>query len=433
MTVMRTVRRIECVMEKLVFGGQALGRYQGKVVFAWNALPEEKVVIRLTRQKKDFIEGIAEEVLQSSPHRIAPVEEHYLSCSPWQILEVSEEERWKVLITEEVFRQIGKFEPGDLQLVQGQHCYGYRNKMEFSFTKKDGKISLAFFKRAGRHLIPIDGCILARSQINETARKVVLWLNEIGISFQRLKSLVVKASEGGKCLAALFVKDENIPLGTLPVLDDIFIGFSVFYSNPQSPASTADKLIARIGCDELREELAGFTLKHNVMSFFQVNLPLFRKAHELISRYVDRSRLIDFYGGVGAISIPLGDKASEAILIDNDENAINCARKNIEINNVGNFKVVLSPAEKARQVLDEDSIVIVDPPRAGLHPKLVKALLMTPPKRLIYLSCNPSTQARDVSFLLNKFEVRKCTLFNFFPRTPHVESLMILDRRSAAP
>jgi 23S rRNA (uracil1939-C5)-methyltransferase len=170
-------------IDKLVFGGQGMGRLEdGRVCFVWNVLPGEEVEVEFTKNKGNFAEGIAKNILQPSAERVAPREEHYLSCSPWQIMSFAKENEWKVQIAEETYGKIANLkieEFKDLKIVTDNVEYGYRNKMEYSFAiDDDGQVSLGFHIRESRRYIPIHVCELARKEINAAALNLLAWVRE---------------------------------------------------------------------------------------------------------------------------------------------------------------------------------------------------------------------------------------------------------------
>ncbi len=421
-------------IEKIVFGGQAIGRDEntGKMVFLWNALPGEEVEFEETKRKKGIIEGVATSILEASPDRIEPKEDAYLSTSPWQMMTMEAEDRYKLEIAKETYKKLGGFELDALDISSHQdEPFGYRNKMEFSFYTKDidSPIELCFFARGQHTKVPVPGSKLAEPVINVVANEVLEWLNKEEINRLDLKSLVVRSNGKGEAIAALFVK-EDIDVGEWLPLNDKLVGFHVYFSNPKSPASVPTELLYSSGESALTAELKNTSLKFGLLSFFQVNIPLFAKALEDMATYLDpKLDIVDFYSGVGSISLPLSRHYRQAVLVESNDEATDFARENIEDNHIDNAVAVLSTAEDATEYIATDKILIVDPPRSGLHKNVIRRILEQKPKRVIYLSCNLSTQSRDVAELLESYEISFSRLYNFFPRTPHMEGLIVLERK----
>jgi 23S rRNA (uracil1939-C5)-methyltransferase len=430
---------VTTTIDKLVFGGQGLGHFGDRTVFAWDALPGEEVELLVTKKHKGIIEGISQTIHNPSPHRIPPREQHFLSCSPWQIMDYAYEQEWKIAMAREAYQHIGKLSDMELQgleLVDTGNQYSYRNKMEFSFAAdEDDKISLAFFERGSKWRYAIDGCCLAEPCINQTARYVLDWINEVKIPIRSLKSLIIRSNGASETIAALFIKDE-LTFAHYPKLEEInstitsFLkGMSIFYSTHKTPASRPDKLLYRDGQDYLTADINGIRLKFGLLSFFQINIPVFRQALADIASLLEPSTcLVDFYSGVGAISLPLASQLTSCTLVDNNAEAIQYAQENISINQLAHCQAKLAAAEDALELITKDAVVVCDPPRAGLHPDVIKKLLAEQPRRIMYLSCNVATQARDIALLHKAYTVSSLKLYNLFPRTPHIEGLVILRR-----
>ncbi len=418
-------------IEKLVFGGQALARTPEQTVFVWNALPGEEVEIAYLAQKKNFAEAITTKIISASPDRVVPLEDHFLSSSPWQMMNWEAENKYKREIAIETYgRNGGLILPsGPLEIAFDEHQLGYRNKIEFSFIElPDKKISLAFFTRGGRQRRPINGSLLAEPVINETAQEILDWINEVKIPIRSLKSLIVRSNGTNETIAALFIKDK-LAFDHYPTTSKKLLGFHLYYSTHKSPASVPSELLYAMGQDYLTAKILGTTLKFGLLSFWQINIPLFTIALNDIATFVEsKNSIIDFYSGVGAISLPLAKNQSHTILVESSEEGVSYANENIKLNSLANTETYCRPAEKMIDMIDHESIIILDPPRAGLHDQVTLALLNKKPPRIIYLSCDISTQARDIGRLSEHYKPIFMKLYNFFPRTPHIEGLVVLDR-----
>ncbi len=416
-------------IEKLVFGGQGLSRTEGKVVFVWGGLPGEEVEIKIIKKKKNFIAGVVEKVLVSSSDRVLPLDDHYLSCSPWQSMSYEKENEWKKLIAEETYKRIAGLENLNLDIIAPKKEIGYRNKLEYNFAVgKSGEVSLAFHDRGTHWLRPIERCSLGTEIIQKASEQIVDNLRQLKIPITALKSLIVRSDDSEKASAALFVKDKNfVKQYPFEVLGDLK-GLQIYYSNPLSPASVPTELLFSSGESELECKLNGVKLKFGLMSFFQINPSIFEEALSAIGKHLDGGRVVDYYSGVGAISLALHGKYREALLIEENDEASKFAEENIKLNNFKNVTVINNPAENANAEIGEDDTVILDPPRAGLHTDMIKHLLKKQPRKIVYLSCGLDTHARDIGFLSAKYRPVDWKLFNFFPRTPHIEGLCVLER-----
>ncbi|PIR76248.1 MAG: hypothetical protein COU32_03185 [Candidatus Magasanikbacteria bacterium CG10_big_fil_rev_8_21_14_0_10_42_10] len=451
--------RYTVTIEKLVFGGQGLTRlgdvgnprFNGKTVFVWNALPQEMLEIEIIKNKKTYLEAVAVTIIKPSPERTTPKETYFLSTSPWQILSPERENYWKKAIAAETYSKIGDLilSANSLDIASDGVDYGYRNKMEFTFTSPylalrtttHGKdhlalppppntepISLAFFERGGKTRFAVTSSALSMPHITNTSQYILKWINEQQIPIRSLKSLIVRGTSDGKTIAALFIKDK-LTFDTYPTLHENMVGFQLYYSTHKSPAAVPTELLYTIGQDELQQNILGTPLTFGALSFFQINPPLFEMALKDMAAFLDPKKpLIDFYAGVGAISLPLAMNREKTILVESNEEATYYAQKNIDLNKIPNAVVHCMPAEKMVDAITAERQIILDPPRAGLHVSVIQRLLAVKPERIIYLSCNLSTQARDMKMLSEHYKPIFFKLYNFFPRTPHIEGLVVLEK-----
>ncbi|MBF0286446.1 MAG: 23S rRNA (uracil(1939)-C(5))-methyltransferase RlmD [SAR324 cluster bacterium] len=423
---------IECEIEKLVFGGYGLGRYNKKVIFVCNALPGETIEASVIKDKKDYSEAIATTIITPSPFRQEALEEHYLSCSPWQILSFEQENYWKQAITQEVFQTIGEIDLEDLEIVSGPERLHYRNKIEFSFTESENQVSLAFFKRGQKQRQPIPHCVLAHSSINQQAELLIQELNQQSISEASLKAVILRSNRIDQTIVALFVKGPNFPALPGIQLDDQLQGFTVYFSNPKSPASVPTRTLHQLGSPYITETINNKQLQFGPMSFFQVNVHLFERVLKDMHPFVEGEDILDYYCGVGSIGIAVSDVVKSCVMVDVGEESIFYAQKNIRHNGLPDFSAHCNKAEKLLNYIDSDKVVILDPPRAGIHHKVINALRIKKPKRIVYLSCNISTCARDLRLLCFEYNIVFTKIYNFFPATPHIEFLTILDRKATS-
>jgi 23S rRNA (uracil1939-C5)-methyltransferase len=411
----------EVSIEKLLHGGQGLGTLpDGRKVFVWNALPGEVVKARLLKSKKGYAEAITEEVVKASSDRVDPQEPaSYLATSPWQMMSFEAENKYKKEILSESFAR-EKVTLPDFLFVNGDKALGYRNKMEFGLWGDDDGIHLAHFVRGSHGKTKVTGSALASAALNNAAAALIAEINTHKMRAGDIKSLMVRTDQAGNAVAALFVKREDfIKLKKPGVLQ----GLTVYYSNPKSPASVPTRILYEIGAHTLTDKVLGTELHYDVLSFFQVNLPVFEIAVRQIGYQTGGSlHKVDMYSGVGSIGIPIG---GTTVLVDIDAANIEMAKKNASHFPI---KIVHASTEKALEYITPDACIVVDPPRAGLHADVTQKLVETKPAQVVYLSCNPSTQARDLKQLLDGgYEIKFFEGYNFFPRTPHIESLAVLE------
>lgn len=420
-------------LETIVGGGQTIATLQnGKKLFVWGGLPEELVEVTIIKQRSKLAEGIVTKIIEPSTHRIKPLDESsYLSTSPWQIMDFNNETNAKARLIKEAF-ELNDIELTDEIIVYSDSKqYGYRNKMEFSWwwSKETEELDLAFFKRGSHNKTPVYGSSLAMDSINRAATAIRNLLRQKeSVKAYDLKTLLIRSSQDNNISAQLYVKVQDFELFSDEEVRDLNIqGFEIIYSNPKSPASVITKRLKSWGLNSLSDKLLDKSYSYAVEGFFQINLPVYEQVLTDIKNWVPADKpVVDLYSGVGTIGLSINNQ--RITLVEIDENAHNEMIQNINALEKASFvKAVLAPSEKALEYIEESSTIIVDPPRAGLHESIVKRLLDARPARIVYLSCNPVTQARDIALLRQTYGITWHKGYNFFPRTPHIEHLVILE------
>lgn len=380
-------------IDKLIPGGQALGTLpDGKKAMLWNALPGEIVTdFKITKNKSHYLEGIAIKIEQPSERRIQPQDACYLATSPWQMMDYDYELEQKRELLIEIFRQHDVVVP-EVPLVQTDgHSLFYRNKMEYSlyYSHDDEQIHLAFHERGTHRKVPIENSSLERPEILEHAQQIVSQLNAEKVDARQFQSLLLRCDQSGKVSGGLFENHKPHPVFT-----------------------------------PLQDDLLGHKYSYSPNGFFQINLPVYAMALREIQQHIYTDKILDLYAGVGTIGLSVAQD-KELTLVECDKSAYQEMKNNCQ--SIPNTKPVWAKSEGALEYIQPNQTVILDPPRAGCHSELLDKLLDICPPTIIYLSCNPATQARDVKILSSKYRVSSITPFNFFPRTPHLENLIILE------
>lgn len=413
----------EVKIQKLVHGGQGIGELaDGRKVFVWNALPGEMVRVRVIKKKRSYAEAIAEEIITASPERVEPREENYLATSPWQMTTFEAENRYKGEIVAELFAHEKVILPAFGEAVHDDRVWQYRNKMEYSFWGDDEGLHLALHRRGSAGKQIVQGSELAMPALDSGARAVVRQLNEMGVRAGDLKTIIVRQTQNDDVAASLYTKLTNFPKLELP---KELKGLRVYHSNPKSPASVPTELLQEIGDITLADTLLGKQFSYDVDSFFQVNLPIYEQALTRIREHCQGDP-VDMYSGVGSIGLSVAKEYTQ--LIELDPRTVLMTRQNFAASGLKG-EVIEASTEKALEYITGSRPVIFDPPRAGLHQKVVERVIETLPPQVIYLSCNPATHARDLAMLQTDYVITHFEVFNFFPRTPHIETLAVLQRK----
>ena len=409
-------------IEKFIPGGFALGtNTDGKKIFFWNALPGETITeYEITKNKSSYAEAIATKIKNPSPFRVEPKDDCFLSTSPWQILDYKYELEQKALLIQEIFRE-HQIKIDAPEIITDDKDYHYRNKMEYAlyYDKEKSKISLAFHARGSHRKIPIKKSSIERPEIFQKATEIVNDLNARGEEARKFQSLLLRCNQKGEVSGGLYENHKPHPV----------------FAN-------------------LKDTILGEEYSYSPNGFFQINLPVYEMALSEIKKQIVSKNVLDLYAGVGTIGLSVA-RDKDLTLVEVDGFAFEELCKNLpenalsrSINGDGPFTerpspvttgarersekdaflAILARSEEVLTYIQPDQTVILDPPRAGCDRKLIDELLKKTPEKIIYLSCNPATQARDVKLLLEKYQIDQVKAFNFFPRTPHIENLIILSR-----
>ena len=383
---------MQAKIEKLVPGGQGLATLEnGKKAFIWNALPSEIVDFDITKDKHSYCEGIATRAINPAPERIEPKDNCYLATSPWQILDWQTELNTKSALVKECFAQQHLDVAIEPTITDGKEFF-YRNKMEYSlyWSHEDNQIHLAFHTRGTHRKQPITHSSLERPEIFAAAQKIIDQLNAEHAEARTYQSLLMRCDQRGNTSGDLFTNGK---------------------SHPQMPP--------------LHDTLCGYNYTYSPNGFFQINLPVYERVLKDIQPHITTQKVLDLYAGVGSIGLSVA-RDKNLTLVEVNGAAFAEMQNNAADTNA---KCVLAKSEDVTDFITPDCTVILDPPRAGCDAKLVEQLNAVQPTTIIYLSCNPITQARDIAMLQNKYVIERLQPYNFFPRTPHIENLAILQKR----
>ena len=350
------------------------------------------------------------------------------------------------------------------QLYVGPGLFSDDTRGVNTHSDRDGlsgdTLDLAFFRRGSKGKIVVDGTSLAHPAINNLARTIRDLLRHKRVAARQLKTLLVRCDQSGSCVWQLYIKDRLPEIITADEAAKLPAqGGEIIYSDPRSPASRITERLARFGNTTLTDTILGIPFRYACEGFFQVNIPVYEQALRDMQEWVSRESsywqlghhqkiirdphkvaqifsevplaadqpILDFYAGVGTIGLTIG--GGNVTLVEINTDAVREMQRNIAELDRTDARAVLAPSEQALDYITGKEIVIVDPPRAGLHSDVIATLLQKLPPRIIYLSCNPVTQARDVALLQQSYHIVHHRGYNFFPRTPHIEHLIILDKK----
>lgn len=450
--------------------GKALARVNELVVFVPFAVPGDVVDLQVRRKKHSYCEAEIIRFIKYSERRVKPFCQHFGICGgcKWQNIPYDEQLRMKQKQVYDQLTRIGKVNlPEFNQILGSVKTQGYRNKLEFGcsnrrwLTQEEIASGSDFtqMNAVGFHItgafdkiLPIEKCWLMDDLQNKIRNAIRDYAYEHDIVFYDirrqcglLRDIMVRNSDTGEWMVLIqfhYEKDEDEVIAK-NLLQHIADGFpeitSLLYVNNQKGNDTFNDLNIEVfkGNDYIYETMDGLTFKVGAKSFYQTNT---KQAYHLYSVVRDFANLTgnelvyDLYTGTGTIANFVSRYAKRVIGIEYVPEAIEDAKINSEINNISN---TLFFAGDMKDILTESfisengtpDIIITDPPRAGMHPDVVQTIIKTAPKRIVYVSCNPATQARDLSLFDNLYEVVAVQSVDMFPHTPHVENVVLLNRR----
>ena len=419
-------------IEKLVYPGKALGRIEGKIVFTEEGLPGELVEIEILKDRKNHLEARTINILEPSSERIKPVCSHYLACSPYQVMSYELELKIKKMQLEEIFRQFPGEEISSINFVASPVIVGYRNKIKLSFDWSSQPPVLAYHQPGSRvEMIPVDKCVLVSDEVN----RVIARMNNLlkGPSLPGIQHLEIRQSYWTREILLIFYAEDEESLEPVTelwipalALEPLVTGATGAFLRRNRPY-----FINLYGRDYLEEKIQQTIFRYGAGSFFQVNPPLLERVIEPIRDYLKNLgpvKLADLYSGIGTFGLLLAKEASEIMAVESDPTNIFYLKKNLRINRIQNLTVAEGQTEDwMEEVLDfQPRAVILDPPRKGLAPEIIRRLKQKPTHLVFYLSCNPATLARDLRLFYPEYRTVELTGFDFFPRTPHLETLAVL-------
>ena len=399
-----------------VYGGYVIAR-EGGVIFIRGAIPEEVVEVSIVEKKRDYSIGKVTNVLEPSPYRINPPCPVFGICGGCHFQFISYERQ--VSMKEEILldsvSRIGKFE-APLSPALTDRNYNYRYRGQFKISREGG---IGFYKEGTRDVVPVEECPLMIKEINLLIKKLkninppsppftkggLGGIKEIHISYGDTANALVKSR-----LAAEDVEELLSGAG--------FSGIAF-----ESGEST--------GRDYIRLDLNGLQYTVTPWSFFQAHWELNRKVVELIVNELqplENLRILDLYAGAGNFSLPLTAHASKVVSVEDNSYAADDGQRNVKLNNIKNCRFINLPAERYR-IHEKFDIVLLDPPRPGLHPDVARKILDSSPGKIVYISCNPATLARDLKKFSEKYNLDSLRMIDFFPNTYHVEALAFMSLR----
>lgn len=386
---------MEITIEKIIYPGKSLGLNNAKTILTDEGIPGEIVEIIPLKEKKNYIDAKTIKIIKLSPYRISPKCAHYKICSPYQYIDYKTQLAIKESQLKEIF-------PGmPISIIPSPEIWAYRNKIKLNVIWKDKKAFLAYhIPESRQEFIQIDSCDLVSENINKLLASFISIVNQENLT--SIKEIEVKESYTAK----------KLMFTTKP-----FIKIEKIQNNPY-----------------IEETAAGKTFRIGPESFFQVNVPILEIALKEMQKPISpgkKETIADLYCGVGTFGIALSDFAEKIIGIESEPANISFLKTNLKLNKIENFHLYEGDCEKLFPMLMNKGIdiLILDPPRKGLDNMLCQNITLSSIKKILYLSCNPSTLSRDLKILSRSYAVKTLQLLDFFPHTPHIETLAMLEKK----
>ncbi|MCH7731679.1 MAG: 23S rRNA (uracil(1939)-C(5))-methyltransferase RlmD [Candidatus Marinimicrobia bacterium] len=457
---------LELSIGSLAFGGKGVAKVGDFVVFIRNGLPKQKVLARISKKRRGYAEGVIVNVLQESPFAVQAKCEHFPVCGgcSFQHLNYDEQVEQKKQQVVDIYHRIGGIKKVTLdKVIPAEEQFHYRNKMEFSFSNRrwilpdepenvDATFALGLHvPRRFDKILDIDTCWIQKPVgnkilqiVKEIARENGLKPYDILKHVGFLRNLVIRIGERTGEVMVNLVTSREEPELLQPIVDKILKEFpevtSIVNNITRRKAGVAvgEWEVLLYGQSFIHDEIGGFEFEISANSFFQTNTVQGEKLYEIARDFAGFSGdevLYDLYCGTGSISIFMAKYVKQVYGFEFVPPAVEDAHRNSLANAVFNCRFFIANLDKYFRVtpvlkeIDPPDVIIIDPPRAGMHPKLVNDIILMKPKRIVYISCNPSTQARDVALLQEGgFELKKLAMVDMFPHTPHIETVALLQK-----
>ncbi|MDR1414764.1 MAG: 23S rRNA (uracil(1939)-C(5))-methyltransferase RlmD [Odoribacteraceae bacterium] len=452
---------------KVAAGGKAIGYTGEKVVFVPGTVPGDVVDVQVTRSRSRFMEGFVVRTRVLSPGRVTPFCAHFGTCGGccWQNMPYEAQLAFKQQEVEDALRRVGHAElPAIDPIIGSARTREYRNKLEFTFSDRrfltreevESGVAVGPSPALGFHapglfdkVVDVEWCHLQGEPSNAIRNFTRRLAMERGASFYSarerrglLRGLIVRTSTTGEVMV-IVVFGEDDRGGREAVLEGIrrefpSIASLQFAVNEKGNDSVSDlEMVTFAGEPCIFEEMEGLRFRVGPKSFYQTNpvqaRELYRRAREMAG-LTGKELVYDLYTGTGTIALFAAAGARRVVGVEYVQEAIDDARVNARMNGVDNATFIAGDMKEVLSggLLDahgRPDVVITDPPRAGMHPAVVEAIARAGARRVVYVSCNPATQARDVGLMLEGYRVAAVQPVDMFPQTHHVENIVLLERR----
>jgi len=416
-------------IEKIIYPGKSLGRYHNKVVLTNEGLPGERVRVSLLKDKKSFIEAETKDILASSTRRVIPKCRHYKVCSPYQYISYPFQLEIKSGQLREILLRQAGIDSFDLKIRPSLNEFGYRNKVNLLIARDNSGVSFAYNSpRNIQGRVKIDKCFLFPDIINRFLKELIKIFRSNRFKFIEGITIRINNKET-EMLLGLKTSNPKQVQGISRVLNILGKKFPL----KGIMLSSSEKRRRKTwGVNYIRENFSGRDFFIGIDTFFQVNIGSVREVIRDLSCFFRKAKvncLADLYCGTGMFGIVFSERIKEIIGIDSGKENIEFLKQNLEKNRITNFRAIEGDCRKliSKAFKYSPDALMVNPPRAGLTENICRYIIRKKPQKIFYLSCNPVTLSRDLKNLLGKYTLLNIYLYDFFPQTPHIETLAVLE------
>ncbi len=435
-------------------GGEGVGKIEGFTIFVDGALPEEYIEAGITNVKANYAIGKLESIIQPSPYRISPPCTIAHKCGGCQIqrMDYQKQLEYKTQLVKDSIERIGKIKDVIIHQTIGMNTpFNYRNKAQFPIGMEDGKAALGFYAKRSHRIVPQHNCLIQHPVNTKISSIVKAYIDKYNLSIYDeekhkglLRHLVTRVGFiTGEIMVILVANGESIPnidnlvkrlTYEIPEIVSIYLNINKEKTNVI--LGRENKLI--YGKKDIEDYIGDIKFKISPLSFYQVNPIQTKILYEKALEYADLKGdevVYDAYCGIGTISLFLAQRAKKVIGIEILQEAIKDAKENARINKINNVDFYVGKTEEIIPQLykngERADVVVVDPPRKGCDRKLLDTIIQMKPKRVVYVSCKPSTLARDLNYLeKGGYKAKEIQPVDLFPHTNHVETVVLITRVS---
>jgi 23S rRNA (uracil1939-C5)-methyltransferase len=431
--------------------GDGVAHIDGRVVFIKGALFGETCSIKVLKDSKNIIYAKLDKLLTPSPSRIAPQCPNFGKCGGCDLLHMdyAEELRLKLRRVEDALRRIGGLDVRVTGIIGADSIENYRNKAIYAVGRNEGRAVTGFFRERSHDIVPTEKCLIQADVSDRASAAVRRWMDKYYVTAynEELRSGVVRhvfcryAFATKKALVTVVSNEKKLPhpealVEEIRRLCPETAGIVLNVNKTRGNTVLAGEFTTLWGNDFITDELGGLRFKLSPRSFYQINSAQAEKLYGKALEYAaltGSETVLDLYCGTGTITLIMAGKAKYAVGAELVEAAISDAWENAALNAIKNIDFICADAGDAAKELQAKSllpdVVVVDPPRKGLAPSVIDTIAALSPARVVYVSCDPATLARDLKIFEAKgFKAVEATAFDMFPRCAHVESIILMTK-----